>query len=74
MMLTLANEQLVREFLADGTPVEVRIQLEPDPSTPSGYRWSSSSGPPFAINSGALCQATITLSEQRPINLVFPSR
>jgi HlyD family secretion protein len=70
----LANEQLVREFLGAGTPLEVRIELTPDQSTPSGYRWSSSSGPPFAINSGTLCQATITLSEQRPINLVFPSR
>jgi multidrug efflux pump subunit AcrA (membrane-fusion protein) len=74
MMRVLANEQLVREFLEAGTPVEVRIDLAPDPATPSGYRWSSSSGPPFAIDSGALCQATITLEEQRPINLVFPNR
>jgi multidrug resistance efflux pump len=74
MMLVLANEQLVREFMAAGTPLEVRIDLAPDAATPSGYRWSSSSGPPFAIDSGTLCQATITLSEQRPINLVFPVR
>lgn len=74
MMRVLANEQLVQEFLQGGTPIEVRIDLIPDTSTPSGYRWSSSSGPPFAIDSGALCQATITLAEQRPINLVFPER
>jgi HlyD family secretion protein len=74
MMRVLANEQLVREFLVAGTPIEVRIDLTPDPSTPSGYRWSSSSGPPFAIDSGALCQANITLAEQLPIRLVFPNR
>jgi multidrug resistance efflux pump len=74
MMLVLANEQLVREFLSAGTPLEVRIELTPDPATTSGYRWSSSSGPPFAIDSGTLCQSTITLSEQRPINLVLPVR
>ncbi len=74
MMRVLANEQLVQEFLQAGTPIEVRIDLTPDASTPSGYRWSSSSGPPFAIGSGALCQASITLAEQRPINLVFPNR
>ncbi|HNP72362.1 MAG TPA: NHLP bacteriocin system secretion protein [Kouleothrix sp.] len=74
MMLVLANEQLVREFLAGGTPIEVRIALEPDASTASGYRWSSSAGPPAPINSGTLAQATITLAEQRPINLVFPVR
>jgi multidrug resistance efflux pump len=74
MMLALANEQLVREFLSAGTPLEVRIDLTPDPAMPSGYRWSSSSGPPFVIDSGTLCQATITLSEQRPVNLVLPIR
>jgi HlyD family secretion protein len=74
MLLVVANEQLVREFLTAGTPLEVRIDLTPDPTTPSGYRWSSSAGPPLAIDSGSLCQATITLSEQRPINLVFPIR
>ena len=74
MMLVLANEQLVQEFLSAGTPLEVRIDLAPDPSTPSGYRWSSSQGAAAPINSGTLCSATVTLSEQRPINLVIPSR
>jgi len=74
MMLVLGNEQLAREFLANGTPIEIRIDLEPDPSTPSGYRWSSSQGAAAPINSGTLCSATVTLSEQRPINLVIPSR
>jgi multidrug resistance efflux pump len=73
MMLVLGNEQLVHEFLADGTPIEVRIDLEPDATTPSGYRWSSSAGPSAAVNSGTLCDATITLSEQHPIELVFPT-
>jgi hypothetical protein len=74
MMLVLGNEQLVRDFLANGTPIEIHIDLEPDPSTPSGYRWSSSQGAAAAINSGTLCSATVTLSEQRPVNLVIPSR
>jgi hypothetical protein len=72
MMLVLGNEQLVREFLASGPPIEVRIDLEPDATTPSGYRWSSSLGPPNPVNSGTLCEATITLSEQHPIDLVIP--
>jgi hypothetical protein len=74
MMLVLGNEQLVREFLTAGPPIEVRIDLEPDATTPSGYRWSSSIGPASQINSGTLCDATITLSEQHPIDLVFPTR
>jgi hypothetical protein len=74
MMLVMANDQLVREFLADGTPIEIRVDLEPDPSVSSGYRWSSSAGPPIAIDSGTLCMTTITLSEQQPINFVLPLR
>jgi multidrug resistance efflux pump len=74
MMLVLANEQLVQEFLAGGTPIEIRIALVPDATTPSGYRWSSSNGSPVVINSGTLCLATVTLDEQRPINLVLPIR
>jgi hypothetical protein len=73
MILVLGNEQLVREFLAAGPPIEVRIDLEPDATTPSGYRWSSSVGPPTPVNSGTLCEATITLSEQHPIDLVVPT-
>lgn len=74
MMLVMANDQLVSEFLADGTPIEIRVDLEPDPLVSSGYRWSSPAGPPLAIDSGTLCVTTITLSEQRPINLVLPLR
>jgi hypothetical protein len=74
MMLVLANEQLVQEFLREGTPLEVRIDLEADLSTPSGYRWSSSDGPPFPVSSGTLAIATITLEEQHPIEFVLPRR
>lgn len=74
MMLVLANEQLAREFLANGTPIEIRVDLTPDPNSPSGYLWSASGGPPFPISSGALCAATVTLDEQRPIHMVLPSQ
>jgi HlyD family secretion protein len=64
----------VQKFLASGTPIEIRIDLAPDAATPSGYRWSSSNGPPVEINSGTLCLATVTLDEQRPFDLVLPVR
>lgn len=74
MLATLGNEQLVAEFSRGGAPLEVRIDLQADPGTPSGYRWSSSQGPPFALNSGTIFQASITLSEKQPIYYVLPSR
>ncbi len=41
MMLVLANDQLVSEFAAAGAPIEVRIDLQPDSRTPSGYAWAA---------------------------------
>lgn len=74
MLAALGNDQLVAEFSRGGTPLEVRIELVADPSTPSGYSWSSSDGPPFQLNSGTIAQASITLSEKQPIFFVLPSR
>lgn len=71
MALTIAHDELVDHFLADGPPVEVRVALLPA-TTPSGYRWSYADGPPFEIRSGVLCRATITLGEQRPLSFVLP--
>ena len=74
MLTVLANEQLVNEFMAEGTPLEVRIELIPDSTTASGYAWSSASGPPLAVNSGTLGAAIITVSERRLIELLIPGR
>lgn len=50
----------------------VTVALTLDPSTVSGYQWSSSLGRKIPIASGALCTATITIQQQAPINFVFP--
>ena len=72
MMRVLQNEGLVKALSGGGAPIEVRADLIPDPSTPSGYKWSSSKGPPIKIQTGTVCGATITVSQQRPMNLVIP--
>jgi len=72
MMNDLQNEALVDKFSSGVVPVEVRAELIPDPRTLSGFKWSSSKGPPIKINGGTLCNATVTVSEQRPIDLVIP--
>jgi len=72
MMNTLQNKSLADKFSLGGAPIEVRADLIPDPRTPSGFKWSSSKGPPVKINSGTLCNATVTVDERRPIDLVIP--
>lgn len=71
LMRSLQNETLVRALAGDGTVSEVRAQLERDPSTPSGFKWSSSKGPWASISAGTLCTADVTTRQQAPITLVF---
>lgn len=72
MMLTLGSEELVSRLSGQSASLEVHIDAVTDSSTPSGYKWSSSSGPPIKINSGTLCTGMVTVSEQRPISMLMP--
>jgi HlyD family secretion protein len=62
-------EKLTQEI---GLPLEVRISLIPSNDTPSGYAWTSSHGPETVITAGTLCRGSVTVSEQRPIELLIP--
>jgi biotin carboxyl carrier protein len=75
MMGALRNEQLVNLFIqsAGGAPIAVRAELVQDKSTPSGYRWSSGSGPTVTLTSGTQCAAAVITRTHRPIALVFPA-
>lgn len=73
MMHVLRNDQIVNQIVQQGTSFEVFTTLEVDPEAPSGYRWTSALGPPLTIHSGTPCGARITVSEQRPIDLVLPA-
>jgi HlyD family secretion protein len=68
----LRNDNLVRNLTAEAPPIEVVAKLLEDPNTTSGYKWSSSSGPPSGVFSGTLCQAKIVVQQRRPISYVFP--
>ena len=72
MYLLLENQSLVDELRTGSNQYRVDIKLLKDPSTPSGFKWSSSQGPPFSITRGTLCTATFVLGEERPVNLVLP--
>lgn len=72
MLSLLGNQRLVDGFTEKGAPIAVEAQLELDPATASGFRWSSSKGPPFEIRSGTLCSARVITQQQPPITLVIP--
>jgi HlyD family secretion protein len=72
MMRVLANPTLVQGLAAGGPPFAVYIELDADPASVSGYRWSSFKGNSIPVNSGTLCTVMITVRERRPIELVIP--
>lgn len=66
------DENLVQSLLQSGSAIEFVADLEDDPSTPSGFRWSSSRGPDLKLESGTLCQVSLVLERVRPITLLIP--
>jgi len=68
----LRNQQLIQELTGDSAPIEVRVQLIPDPATPSGFKWSSSEGPPMKVFSGTICTGNVTVETKKPISYVLP--
>lgn len=72
MARVLKNDQLVSVLSGSGAPYEVHADLMVAPETVSRYKWSSSNGPPLAIQSGTLATASIEVHADRPIGMVIP--
>jgi HlyD family secretion protein len=73
LMRVFENDALVHTLTSAGPVTEVRVSLAVDPSTVSGFQWSTGHGAPLTITSGTLCQVQIVTRHQRPISLVLPS-
>ncbi|MCI0398570.1 MAG: NHLP bacteriocin system secretion protein [Chloroflexi bacterium] len=73
ILRTLGSDDLVQALNIGVAPIEVHVELTPDPATTSGYRWSSPEGPPTTVESGTLGTATVITGRQRPINYILPS-
>lgn len=72
MMAYLSNENVVESLVMTGPQVQVLANLKKDPSTESGFEWSSSTGPPRSVPSGTMATARVIVEEQRPITLLVP--
>lgn len=55
----------------DGMPVKVRMLLESDPATASGFRWTGGSGPDIRIADGTVAAVAATVRRHRPAKLAF---
>jgi HlyD family secretion protein len=69
----LRNDALVRNFLGTTGAYLVRVDVERDSTTFSGFRWTSGAGPHLQFGSGTLLSGSITVEERPPITLVIPA-
>jgi len=69
---TVGNSELVQSLMPDGAYIEVRARLEPDSSTASGYRWSSSRGPQMKITPGLTHSTRVTIEGRSPVSYLLP--
>ena len=67
------NKDLVSDLTKKfGVMFSARVELRPDPATPSGYSWSSSVGPPHRIAAGTPVTVSAVVERHAPITLVVP--
>jgi HlyD family secretion protein len=72
MAAVLENPQLVQSLGGGSPPYEARIDLQPA-NTPTGYAWSSGTGPTLDLSSGTTLSVAIAVREEPPINLLLPA-
>ncbi|BAZ09208.1 HlyD family secretion protein [Calothrix sp. NIES-4071] len=68
----IGNPDILPGVLERGPQIAVYTEPEIDPSTPSGYKWSSSRGPQSSLAPGTTTTVRITIEKKKPIEFVLP--
>ena len=69
----VGNSEVVQKLMErEGGKIEAISQLQLDPKTFSGYKWSSSEGPQLEISPGTTTTVRVTVEERAPITWVLP--
>jgi len=72
LLRVFENGPLVRALAGGGPVTEIHVEMEPDATTPSGFKWSSSKGAPIQLSGGTMISGEIVTEEKAPVNLVIP--
>ena len=72
MVAVLQNRDLAQNFSRSGPPHASRIVLAADPTTASGFAWTSPKGAVATLTSGTLISVEVEVASQPPITLVIP--
>ncbi|WP_375512526.1 NHLP bacteriocin system secretion protein [uncultured Nostoc sp.] len=68
----VGNSEFVQGLMSQDPQIQVTTRLQPDTSTFSGYKWSSSQGPQLQVTSGTTTTVQVTVEERAPITFVLP--
>ena len=69
----IGNAELAEALVSQGGQMQAIAQLKLDPSTFSGYEWSSAKGSPHQkMSPGTTTSVRVILAEKAPIAFVFP--
>ena len=69
----LKNDKLVDSVMQKGPLLSVLGSLDRDPSTKSGFHWSSLKGADVELTAGTMGTAEVVVSQQPPAALVLPA-
>jgi HlyD family secretion protein len=72
LMRVFQNNSLAQSLEAGGPVTEVHVEMNKNPSTFSGFEWSSGKGAPIHITPGTICAAQVITREQQPVTMVLP--
>ena len=68
----LENNSLIKYLDAKGGVYKIIVDLETDPNTFSGFKWSNKKGPPMKLHPGQLSAAYVNVKVKAPIDYVLP--
>jgi HlyD family secretion protein len=68
----VGNAEVAQILSGGGSKIELFAELGPDPSTTTGYHWTSGKGPDIKITAGTTGAIRATVEHRRPIALVIP--
>ncbi|MBD2611623.1 NHLP bacteriocin system secretion protein [Nostoc punctiforme FACHB-252] len=68
----VGNSEFVQDLMSQGPQILINAGLQLDPSTVSGYKWSSSQGPAMKVTSGTTTSVQVTVEERAPITFILP--
>jgi NHLM bacteriocin system secretion protein len=73
LVATLGSEQMADLAARQGPVFEVIVALERDSKAPSGFAWTSGTGPAIALGRGTPLAATITVDRTPLLSLALPA-